>query len=183
MRTPEEIVEKFNMVAHPEGGYYVETHRSTQMVEFEKSDDKIKRAATTAIMFLLNGEDKSHWHMIDADEQWSFTGGSPILLHYIDNKGKLITSRLGNPFDHEDAMPVATVPRNSWFAAEVEDTSKYGLVSCVVSPGFDFAGGFKLAQRNDLIDQYPEHTDIIKKLTKEVTIQPALGTSSHTTGE
>jgi hypothetical protein len=40
----------------------------------------------------------------------------------------------------------------------------YSLVGCTVAPGFDFSD-FRLGDRADLIERYPEHQAIIEKLT------------------
>jgi predicted cupin superfamily sugar epimerase len=49
----------------------------------------------------------------------------------------------------------------------VEDPNGFALVGCTVAPGFDFAD-FELANRQQLIQQYPQHQSIIQKLTNPV---------------
>jgi predicted cupin superfamily sugar epimerase len=56
------------------------------------------------------------------------------------------------------------IPANTWFAAQVKNAKGFSLVSCVVSPGFDFAD-FELAKREDLIEQFPHLKDAIEKFT------------------
>jgi len=41
----------------------------------------------------------------------------------------------------------------------------YALVGCTVAPGFDFAD-FEMGSRDVLQKQFPEQTEIIKRLTK-----------------
>lgn len=55
-----EIIRLLTMKPHPEGGHYAETFRS-------KSDT---RAASTAIYYLLQADEVSAWHRVDADEHW-----------------------------------------------------------------------------------------------------------------
>jgi uncharacterized protein len=40
------------------------------------------------------------------------------------------------------------------------------LVGCTVAPGFDFAD-FEMAKREELTPQYPQHRNIIQRLTRE----------------
>ena len=67
-----EIIASFRMVPHPEGGHYVETWRGP-----DRGDG---RACATAIYFLLQTGERSHWHRVDADEIWLFHLGSPLRL-------------------------------------------------------------------------------------------------------
>ena len=41
----------------------------------------------------------------------------------------------------------------------------YALVGCTVSPGFDFKD-FELANREELINSFPEHRDVILNYTR-----------------
>ena len=89
----------------------------------------------TAILFLLDGGQRSHWHRVDAAELWLWHNGSPLTLSIADGS-EIATHRLG------PETPQALVPPHAWQAAVAE--SGWALVSCVVTPGFDFAG-FDLA--------------------------------------
>src|SRR3546814_14989799 len=63
---------------HPEGGWYVETFRDVQGET---------RAHSTAIYYLLEAGDSSHWHRVrDAAEVWHFYAGDPLLLRLSDGK-------------------------------------------------------------------------------------------------
>ena len=55
--------------------------------------------------------------------------------------------------------------KNSWFGAEVTDKSSFSLIGCTVSPGFDFQD-FEMGKRSQLLEKYPEYSDIILRLTK-----------------
>ncbi len=128
MGQPHPLIAKLDLQRHPEGGWYRETMR------LRAPDGGRDRA--TAILFLLEAGERSHWHRVDADELWLWHAGSPLAL-MIDQA----THRLGgDPLLGE--APQLLVPRGSWQAAEARDG--WALVSCVVTPGFDFAG-FELA--------------------------------------
>ncbi len=73
-----EIIEKLSLVPHPEGGYYRETWRH---------DNGTQRGAGTAIYYLLEAGERSHWHRVDAAEIWHFYAGAPLeLLTYAEGE-------------------------------------------------------------------------------------------------
>ncbi|OXT02592.1 cupin [Notoacmeibacter marinus] len=128
------IIERFQLQPHPEGGWYRETWRGPAGAE--------GRAVGTAILFLLEADQKSHWHRVDAAELWFWHAGGPLELRVLA-EGDDTTSalRLGPELLDGD-VPHALVPANAWQAARPLDG--WVLVSCTVAPGFDFSG-FELA--------------------------------------
>lgn len=144
------IIEKLNLVKHPEGGFYRETYRAEQFITLD--DDK-KRNTGTAIYYLLNDTDKSHFHRISSDELWLFHQGTALELLMITDEGSLTTKTLGNRLDL-DEDPQIIIKANTWFAARVKNEKGYALVSCIVAPGFDFED-FKLGNKEELIHLYP----------------------------
>ena len=74
-----------------------------------------------------------------------------------------INRRIGsNIIDNE--LPYFLVPKDTIFGSTVLNKNSYSLVSCVVSPGFDFKD-FELFSEEQLLVDFPDHQDIIKKLT------------------
>ena len=71
---------------------------------------------------------------------------------------------LGAEIDKEQLLH-AVVPKDSWFGAEPAPESSYSLVGCSVAPGFDFED-FELAERGELLKKYPQHENLIKRLTQ-----------------
>lgn len=131
------LCDALDLAPHPEGGWYRETWRA------EPEGDQ--RAAGTAIHFLLAAGERSHWHKVDASEIWLWHSGDPLALHMADeNESDMRTMMLGGDIE-AGQLPQAVVPPHNWQAAEPMDGSAgYALVSCIVVPGFDFAG-FTLA--------------------------------------
>jgi uncharacterized protein len=122
------LIDSFGLKPHPEGGHYVETWRGP-----DRGDG---RASGTAIYFLLRAGERSHWHRVDADEIWLYHLGAPLRLSIVDPDGGTADHLIG------PEQPQVRVPARAWQAAE--PTGEFALVSCIVVPGFDFAG-FELA--------------------------------------
>ena len=128
------VVEVLRLEPHPEGGHYGETWGD------EPADGS--RGAGTAIYFLLDAGRRSRWHRLDATELWHFHAGAPLVLHVAaDESTPPAAVRLGADLAAGE-RPQATVPAGWWQAAE--STGAWTLVSCTVSPAFDF-GAFELA--------------------------------------
>lgn len=157
--TSQEIIQHLGLLPHPEGGYYKETYRSE---EFTTNQNGAIRNVCTAIYFLLEGNNKSHFHRIQSDELWFFHLGQSLEISYIlDSDLKTIT--LGNDFASGDVLQFK-VPAHTWFAAKLKSPEGFGLVSCTVAPGFDFAD-FELAEREKLMEEYPHLNNAIEEFT------------------
>ncbi|GMQ29001.1 cupin domain-containing protein [Algoriphagus confluentis] len=153
-----ELVRILDMKAHPEGGFFAEIYRSTQVVP--RSGEE--RSLITSIYFLLRSEDVSHFHRIQSDELWFWHEGSPLTVHLLTENGHE-TLKLG-PVNSEDCRPQHLVPARTIFGSTVDDSDSFALVSCVVAPGFDFRD-FELFSADDLAPIFPDAEQIIKKLT------------------
>lgn len=133
--TAGEIIRLLGMQPHPEGGHYVETFR-------DPLTDETGRSRSTAIYFLLQAGERSHWHRVDAVETWHWHAGAPLVLS-ISEDGKAVRDiRLGADIAGGE-RPQGIVPTGAWQAAV--STGDWTLVGCTVAPGFEFAG-FELAQ-------------------------------------
>ena len=128
--TAQEIIKHLNLEPHPEGGWFKETWR----------DDTKPRAQGTAIYFLLEEEQSSHWHRVDAAEMWHHYAGGALHLD-IREGGETVRHRLGPELMSGEA-PQILVPKDAWQRAEPVDG--WALVGCTVTPGFEFSG-FELA--------------------------------------
>ena len=128
-----QIVALLDLAPHPEGGWFKETFRD------EPGPDG--RSRSTAIYYLLEEGQHSHWHRVDAVETWHYHAGAPLrLLVSTDGKAEntvILGSDLG-----AGQRPQAVIPRNDWQSAM--SLGAWTLVSCTVAPGFDFAG-FEMA--------------------------------------
>ncbi len=165
MNKIENVIKALDLMPHPEGGYFKETYRSTGEIKQENlsSDFNGNRNYSTCIYFLLTSDTFSAFHRIKQDEIWHFYDGSPINLHTISSEGKYSLIVIGKEIE-KGQIPQYVVPAGVWFAAKVLNKNDYSLLGCTVSPGFNF-NDFELPNRIDLINKFPQHTNIITELT------------------
>ncbi|TAK72880.1 MAG: hypothetical protein EPO11_09455 [Gammaproteobacteria bacterium] len=162
------LIKKYNLQQHPEGGYFSATYKSTDEITSTDPNryNNEKRSAGTSIYYLLDKSDYSAWHSLKSDETWHFYYGSPIYVYIIDKSGELKTHLLGNSFMTEGASFQVHIQAGDWFAAENVDKATCSFVGCTVSPGFEYHD-FILANRSDLTEKFPQHREIIEKLTRD----------------
>ncbi|MEK1928657.1 MAG: cupin domain-containing protein [Pararhizobium sp.] len=122
------IIETLKMQRHPEGGWYIQTF---------KDEAGGARGHSTAIYYLLERGERSHWHRVrDAVEVWHFYAGAPVALSIAEN-GKPATSITLGANILLGERPQAIVPADWWQSAT--SLGAWTLVGCTVSPGFDFS--------------------------------------------
>lgn len=154
------------MQLHPEGGWFRETYRSDELVLGEHLPNRYGngRSFSTAIYFLLEGEQFSGFHRIKSDELWHFYAGGPLNVYVINPQGELYIIKLGSNPDNGEVFQ-AVVPAGCWFASQPALPQSFCFVGCTVAPGFDFAD-FELAKAKQLAELYPQHQSIINKLCR-----------------
>lgn len=132
-RTAEEL----DLLPHPEGGWYRRTWASSVEVSAGQAGS---RPSATAIYFLLPAGQSSAWHAVASDELWFWHHGGPLTLSLGGRGARPVTGgtesiSLGAG---PGRTPQAIVAAGTWQRADACTTSET-LVSCAVSPGFDFA--------------------------------------------
>jgi predicted cupin superfamily sugar epimerase len=132
------IIEALDLRPHPEGGWYRETWRAPAA--------EGERAGATAIHFLLEIGQRSHWHKVDAAEIWLFHAGDPLRLSLAESDAGPVHSLVLGGDVLAGHAPQHVIPPGRWQAAEPSPVGRAGwsLVSCIVTPGFEFSG-FTLA--------------------------------------
>ncbi|MEM9764495.1 MAG: cupin domain-containing protein [Pseudomonadota bacterium] len=128
-----QIIDMLGLEPHPEGGWFRETWRA-DAAEGE-------RAAGTAIYYLLDAGEVSHWHRVDAAEIWHWYAGGPLSLSLSPNGHDAEAHVLGTELA-AGQRPQLIVPPGWWQTSC--SLGAYTLVGCTVSPGFEFAG-FEMA--------------------------------------
>jgi predicted cupin superfamily sugar epimerase len=131
------VAEKLDLLPHPEGGWFRETWAAP--VRFRPAGYPGERVSATGIYFLLPPDEESIWHAVRSDELWLWHRGGPLTLLLGgtgDAPANKRTITLGPDIENGE-VPQALVPAGTWQAARPAGTEEV-LVTCVVSPGFDF---------------------------------------------
>ena len=138
MPDAKDLIRRLELQPHPEGGWYRETWRGAAGAD--------GRAIGTAILFLLEAHQRSHWHRVDADELWIWQLGDPLALLTAEDDDATVKRTILGSSVASGQMLQSVVSKMAWQAAEPLANVQNGftLVSCVVTPGFQF-DGFELA--------------------------------------
>lgn len=155
MTTAREIIDKLNLIPHTEGGHYREIYKSSNLA----SGDYKGKSVVSHIYYLLEKNELSIFHRIPQDEIWQYAGGGELLIHVISPQGEYYKMNVSSPYS-----AIQIVPGGSWFAEEVIG-GEWMLSGCIVAPAFDF-DLFEIADRQQLIAEYPQYRDIITRFTK-----------------
>ena len=160
------IVERFDLVPHPEGGYFREVYRSSIELDHPGVPEGLRpsRSAGTLIYFLLSGADFSAFHRVRwSDEIWHLYAGGPLELCVIDAEGALERRILTT--DLTEGEPTTIIPAGHWQSARLTPGASWALGGCTVAPGFDYED-FEMPPAADLLSLYPEYEAIIRELTR-----------------
>lgn len=133
------LAEALDLLRHPEGGWYRETWRT----DLTSRPDGYpgERSSASAIYFLLQPGEESAWHRVRGDELWLWHRGGPLTLRlggHDERPHHQPESVTLGPAVERGEQPQALVRAGTWQAARPADDEEV-LVSCVVSPGFEFA--------------------------------------------
>ncbi len=128
----DDIIAALGLERHPEGGWYRQTWVA----------DNGPRPSGTCIYFLLKADERSHWHRVDADEIWLYHAGAALTLKVAETAAGPVKALTLGPDIASGDRPQQIIPAGHWQAAE--SMGEWTLVSCTVSPGFQFEG-FELA--------------------------------------
>ncbi len=125
MNIVKSLIKQHKMIAHPEGGYYVEI---------------FKNKYVSHIYFLLEQHEYSHWHRITKNETLHFYSGSPLLIYTSKDGTEFNTNEIGskNNFNFN-------IKKKTWFA--MKSSGSYSFIGCTVAPAFEFSD-LELAPKN-----------------------------------
>ena len=164
-RDARQLIETLGLRPHPEGGFFRETWRSNLTATLGRGHGGPEgcRAFGTAIYYLLAGEEISRLHRLKADEVWHLYAGGPLNLHLLDEVRGFRSLQLGQDIPTGPGFQ-STVPAGCWFGASLAVADSFALAGCTLAPGYDPAD-FELGDRAHLLELFPEHEMIIKRLT------------------
>lgn len=152
-----DVIARFNLEPLPqEGGYFRRTWSN---------------ATSSAILFLVAGDEFSALHRLSHDEVWHFHAGDGVEHVQLDPRnGAVRCVRLGADLMTGD-KPQVVVPAGVWQGARLaalagkQPGAGWALVGCTVSPPWD-DDCFQLADRAELLRAFPSHAELIRSLTR-----------------
>ena len=124
--TPPPTAVRLGLEPHPEGGWYRRTWTSPVLLAGD-------RPAASAILFLLDAGECSAWHRVDGDELWLWHGPGTLTLESAGEPAGRAEQQVLGPRAVQVLVPAGRWQRTLPAEREV-------LVSCVVSPGFEWSG-------------------------------------------
>lgn len=164
-KTAQKLIEHLSLSKHPEGGWYREIYRSSDVIPAHALPHRYgdARNVSTSIYYMLTGNEFSAFHRLKSDEIWHFYMGTPLKIWMIDENGNLSSIILGQNIEANECLQYV-IKRNTWFAASLIQTDSFALLGCTVAPGFHFSD-FELGKRNELKNLFPFYEDIINNFT------------------
>ncbi len=144
-----DILAAYDWFDHPDGPKFVETHRD----EFRSSGHWL----------FLPGAFSSFHKVLNHEELWLIHVGR-LLIHTLESDGTHRLLRLGTDFAAGE-RPVLTVPAGCWQAAEISEDTPFAFGTNVCAPPFSYET-FIIANRAELLRDYPDHTGLILRLTR-----------------
>jgi len=131
MTDPASLITSFNMTPHPEGGHFAETYRA---------DD----GSASLIFYLLQQDERSHWHRLTKNEMLHFYDGDPLKLLLSPDGVSIQEETLGRETVNNELYH-RIVPKGVWFS--MQSTGAWSLIGGAVCPAFSF-DDFELASQN-----------------------------------
>lgn len=159
------LIDKMNLIQHPEGGYYRRNWQSLFLGDIKDSNEKVifpQRKIGSSIIYLLPSVEVATWHRVNCDEMWHFYSGSPLKLTLMSKTKGLESFTLGPDVLNGQNVQII-VPRLTWFCGEVLSSDSYTLCGCTLWPSFSYTD-FEIAERSKLLDEYPEFSDAINRI-------------------
>ena len=144
--TADELIRRFGLEPHVEGGAFRELYR-------EGFDRSGPRPAHGVIYYMLNDNELSDFHVLDADEYWLWHAGPDIELWSFGEDGVLKVERMGMG---DGAQPCVLMPAGVTFGARpVQGAKGAMLCSCVCVPEFMYEH-YRILTKEEVIEKCPE---------------------------
>ncbi|CAN5485832.1 cupin domain-containing protein [soil metagenome] len=143
-----QLIKSLDLAPHPEGGYYRETYRSSEVI------GSPARAVSTAIYYMLVPDTFSELHSLTADEIFHFYLGDTVEMLQLFEDGQTKIVKLGHNLAAGEQLQVV-LPAGVWFGSRLVAGGSYALMGTTVAPGFDFAD-FRKGDRSELIAKYAD---------------------------
>jgi uncharacterized protein len=165
MTDAEKLIRHLRLQPLPiEGGSFRQTWSSDDVLSSPRLNSS--RPAGSAIYYLLTSDSDSFsaLHRLATDEIYHFYLGDPVEMLILPDGGSGERVVLGpDILGGQQVQYVA--PRYVWQGSRVIPGGRFALMGTTMAPGFDPAD-FTLGRRDDLVRQFPAHSDLIRSLTR-----------------
>ena len=146
----EDILAAYDWFDHPDGCKFLETHLDAH--------------CSSGHWLFLPGVFSAFHKVRNSEELWLIHLGR-VLVHVLDPDGAHHVLRLGTDLAAGE-RPVVTVPVDYWQATELPEGTPFAFGTNVCAPAFSY-GEFAMARREDLLRDFPDHADLIIRLTRD----------------
>ena len=149
--TAEELARYHKMAEHPENGMFIEKH-------YEHTSTV--RAASGSIYYYVGAKELTEFHVIDCDEYWCYTAGSPLEVWIVEpSDGSAEIKMLGT---EKDCEPLIYVPKGKVFASRHPEGVDGGtFLTCITVPRFS-PEGFTMLTREEMLARFPGAKDFYR---------------------
>ena len=190
--TAAQMAASLGLEPHPEGGYYRETYRAAQTLRTPRGErpastailflitaesvSRLHRLASDELWVYQGGLQLELVTITTGGELERRVLGEPEDIGRRRGREHLPAEDVpagapgGPPEGSPGLLSQALVPAGSWQGARLAGgphlpaDSAWALVSCVVTPGFDFED-FELGDREALLASFPQHANLVRELT------------------
>jgi predicted cupin superfamily sugar epimerase len=153
-------IDSFKMIPHPEGGYFANKYQANSRILYSNKEVELY----SSIYYLLESGEKSCFHRLNTDEIWHFYDGCPIVIHELNQNLEYQYTILGKDAPTPNFQYL--IKAGTWFAATPMLENSFSLIGCTLSPAFTY-DGFEIASRQELLDLYPQHQNLINTFTNK----------------
>jgi predicted cupin superfamily sugar epimerase len=167
------VIDRLGLVPHTvEGGYFKVTYVAQEgtLHAFLPQRFDGDRPFCSEIYYILPPGRISSFHRMLADMTYHFYSGGPIEVVEIAPDGEVTKTVMGSDV-LAGQVPQHTIRAGNWLGSSGLDDSTYALIGCTVAPAMaleDYEHGL----REDLLKEFPQHEDLIMKLTWETAGPP-----------
>jgi predicted cupin superfamily sugar epimerase len=155
-----------------EGGFLGSVYQSPITIPDKvlKKFPSVKQARSIcgAIYYFLESPGCSVVHRVTGDMLYHFYAGDPVQMLLLYPTGSRVRTEVcifGNNLAlHQSPMKV--IPGGTWLGSRVTPGGSWALMGVSMAPGFDPVD-YSIGARDELVKQYPEQADLIRKLTRD----------------
>jgi predicted cupin superfamily sugar epimerase len=168
-----QIIARLGLQFHPiEGGYFRQTYVAAEgtLHTFLPQRFNGDRPFCSQIYYLLMPGRISAMHKMLADMTYHFYAGGPLEVVEITPDGDILTTVMGSDVT-AGQTPQHTIMNGNWLGSSCLDKEAYALIGCSVAPAMSL-DDYEHGMREDLLEKFPQHQDIIRKLTWDTKSPP-----------